>query len=414
MGLFYNIIVDLAAISVRLFGGLHKKTQKGQEGRSRSLNILAQELKETDKVIWMHCSSLGEYEQGLPFFEPLKKQYQEHKFVMTFFSPSGYEIRKNNPIADVVVYLPLDQKSVVKKFLDLTHPELVVFVKYDLWPNYLLEIKRRNITSILISALFRPSQAYFKFYGGWLKQLLFTFDHIFTQDTGSKVLLNSIGYNNVTVSGDTRFDRVGNQINSDNTLDFIAEFKNNKTCVVAGSTWPEDEVLLIDYINNSKDDVKFVIAPHNMDLNQIKSMTKQIQKPTVLYSNYKNETLVNKSVFVVDTIGLLTKIYNYADIAYIGGAMGGTGLHNTLEAATFGVPIVIGKNYKNFPEAKAMQTLGGLISISNYDTLHSALDEFVYNLENRTKSGQINKQYVEDNKGASEIVMNELQKIFKK
>jgi 3-deoxy-D-manno-octulosonic-acid transferase len=333
---------------------------------------------------------------------------------MTFFSPSGYEIRKDNPIADVVVYLPLDQMSVVKKFLDLTHPELVVFVKYDLWPNYLLEMKRRNITSILISALFRPSQAYFKFYGGWLKKLLFSFDHIFTQDTNSKVLLNSIGYDAVTVSGDTRFDRVGNQMNTDNTLDFIAEFKNNQTCIVAGSTWPEDEVLLVDYINNCKGDVKFIIAPHNMDLNQIKSMAKKIQKPTVLYSNYKNETLKDKAVFVVDTIGLLTKIYNYADVAYVGGGMGTTGLHNTLEAATFGIPIVIGKNHKNFPEAKAMQTLGGLISISNYDALHSALDGFVYNMENRTKSGQINKHYVEDNKGASEIVMAELQHIFKK
>ena len=233
MGLFYNIIVGFAAITVRLFGGLHKKTQKGLKGRKESLQILAQELKQTDKVIWMHCSSLGEYEQGLPLFESLKKQYKDSKFVMTFFSPSGYEIRKENPISDVVVYLPLDQKSMVKKFLDLTHHELVVFVKYDLWPNYLLEIKRRNIPSILISALFRPSQAYFKFYGGWLKKVLFSFDHIFTQDMGSKELLNSIGYDTVTVSGDTRFDRVGNQLNTDNTLDFIAEFKNNQTCIVA-------------------------------------------------------------------------------------------------------------------------------------------------------------------------------------
>ena len=414
MGLFYNIIVELAAISVRLFGGLHKKTQKGQEGRSKSLNILAQELKETDKVIWMHCSSLGEYEQGLPFFELLKKQYQDHKFVMTFFSPSGYEIRKDNPISDVVVYLPLDQKSVVKRFFDLIHPELVVFVKYDLWPNYLLELKRRNITSILISALFRPSQAYFKTYGGWLRKLLFSFDHIFTQDNNSKELLSSIGYNAVTVSGDTRFDRVGNQTATDNTLDFIAEFKANQTCIVAGSTWPEDELLLVDYINNSKDDIKFIIAPHNMDLNQIKSLTKRIQKPTVLYSNYKNESLTDKSVFVVDTIGLLTKIYNYADIAYVGGGMGSTGLHNTLEAATFGVPIVIGKNYKKFPEAKAMQALGGLISIDSYTALESALDVFVYNIEKRTLSGQKNKDYIDSNKGASEIVMTELQQIFKR
>ena len=412
MGLFYNIIVEFAAITVRLFGGFHKKTKKGQVGRNASLQILAQKLKQSDKIIWMHCASLGEYEQGLPVFEALKKHYKHHKFVMTFFSPSGYEIRKDNPIADVVVYLPLDQKSEVKKFLDLTHPELVVFVKYDLWPNYLLELKRRNITSVLISALFRPSQAYFKFYGGWFKKLLFSFDHIFTQDTGSKVLLNAIGYDAVTVSGDTRFDRVGNQTAADNTLNFIAEFKNNQTCIVAGSTWPEDEVLLVDYINTSKDDIKFIIAPHNMDLNQIQSLTNRIQKPTVLYSNYKNETLADKSVFIVDTIGLLTKIYHYADIAYVGGAMGSTGLHNTLEAATFGVPIVIGKNYKKFPEAKAMQSLGGLVSIDSYTALVSALDGFVYTLEKRTLSGQKNKDYIESNKGASEIVMAKLQQIF--
>lgn len=412
MRLFYNIIVGFAAITVRLFGGFHKKIQKGQEGRSESYQILAQELKQTDKVIWMHCASLGEYEQGLPVFEALKNHYKDHKFVLTFFSPSGYEIRKNNPISDVVVYLPLDQKSEVKKFLDLTHPDLVVFVKYDLWPNYLLELKRRNITSILISALFRPSQAYFKFYGGWFKKLLFSFDHIFTQDSGSKVLLNSIGYDAVTISGDTRFDRVGNQTTTDNSLDFIAEFKNNQTCIVAGSTWPEDELLLVEYINNCKDDVKFVIAPHNMDLNQIKSLTKRIQKPTVLYSNYKNETLNDKSVFVVDTIGLLTKIYNYADIAYVGGAMGSTGLHNTLEAATFGVPIVIGKNYKKFPEAKAMLSKGGLFSIRTFASLESTINMLVNDPKKRVEYGQKNKDFIEDNKGASELIMTELKSRF--
>lgn len=412
MGLFYNIIVGLAAITVRLFGGFHKKTKKGQEGRGESYQILAQELKKTDKVIWMHCASLGEYEQGLPVFEALKTHYKDHKFVMTFFSPSGYEIRKNNPISDVVVYLPLDQKYEVKKFLDLTHPDLVVFVKYDLWPNYLLELKRRNITSILISALFRPSQAYFKFYGKWFKKLLFSFDHIFTQDSGSKALLNSIGYDAVTVSGDTRFDRVGNQTTIDNSLDFIAEFKNNQTCIVAGSTWPEDELLLVDYINNCKEGVKFVIAPHNMDLNQIKSLTKRIQKPTVLYSNYKNETLNDKTVFVVDTIGLLTKIYNYADIAYVGGAMGTTGLHNTLEAATFGVPIVIGKNHKKFPEANAMLSNGGLFSIRAFESLESTLNMLVNDPKKRVECGRKNKDYIEVNKGASELIMTELKSRF--
>ena len=405
MRLFYNIGIGLAALTVRLFGGLNKKIQQGQKGRNSSLSILKKALLPSDKVIWLHCASLGEYEQGLPVFQALKKHYNNYKFVMTFFSPSGYEIRKDNPIADVVVYLPLDQKAAVNSFLDVVHPELIVFVKYDLWPNYLSEIKRRNITSILISALFRPSQVYFKFYGGWLKNSLFSFDHIFTQDTASKTLLNSIGYTAVSVSGDTRFDRVGNQLKTDNTLDFIAEFKNNQTCVVAGSTWPEDETLLIDYINSVTEKTKFIIAPHNMDLNQIQSMIKRLKKPTVCYSNHTNETLEDKSVFIVDTIGILSKIYSYADIAYVGGGMGTSGLHNTLEAATFGLPIVIGKNYQKHPEAKAMLSKGGLFSIRGFKSLESTLNMLVNDSDKRIECGQKNKDYIEDNKGASELIM---------
>ena len=412
MRLFYNISIELAALTVRLFGGLNKKIQQGQKGRNSSLSILKKALLPSDKVIWLHCASLGEYEQGLPVFQALKKHYNNCKFVMTFFSPSGYEIRKDNPIADVVVYLPLDQKAAVNSFLDVVHPELIVFVKYDLWPNYLSEIKRRNITSILISALFRPSQVYFTFYGGWLKNLLFSFDHIFTQDTVSKTLLNSIGYTAVTVSGDTRFDRVGNQLKTDNTLDFIADFKNNQTCIVAGSTWPEDETLLIDYINSSSKATKFIIAPHNMDLNQIKSMVKRLKKPSVLYSNYTTETLKDKSVFIVDTIGILSKIYSYADIAYIGGGMGTSGLHNTLEAATFGLPIIIGKNYQKHPEAKAMLSKGGLFSIRAFESLESTLNMLVNDPKKRVECGQKNKDYIEDNKGASELIMTELKSRF--
>ena len=412
MSLFYNIIIELVTFFVFLFGGFHKKVQLGQKGRKESLQILQQNLSPSDKVIWLHCASLGEYEQGLPVFEALKTHYQDHKFVLSFFSPSGYEVRKTNPITDLVVYLPLDKKSTVNSFLNITNPKLVVFVKYDLWPNYLQELKRRHITTVLISALFRPSQPYFKSYGNWFKKLLFTFDHIFTQDLESKKLLNSIGYSSTSVSGDTRFDRVGNQLKTDNKLDFIAKFKDTKTCIVAGSTWPEDDSLLIDYINTSKENTKFIIAPHNIDSSQINSMLKKLQKPTVLYSNYKNEALENKSVFIIDTIGLLTKIYKYADIAYIGGGMGSSGLHNTLEAATFGVPIVIGKNYQKFPEAKAMLTKGGLLSVDSGASLQETLDALVKNPEKRKALGQTNKEYIKNNKGASELVMAEITKLY--
>ena len=288
----------------------------------------------------------------------------------------------------------------------------MVFVKYDLWPNYLRELKRRQIKTVLISALFRPSQPYFKFYGRWFKGLLFTFDHIFTQDTVSKKLLNSIGYTTVTVSGDTRFDRVENQLKIDNTLDFIAEFKNNQLCVVAGSSWPEDDALLVQYINNCELGTKFILAPHTIDSTKLNRLEKQLQKPTVRYSNYKNEALETKTVFIIDTIGLLSKIYSYADIAYIGGGMGSSGLHNTLEAATFGVPIIIGKNYQKFPEAKALRAKGGLFSVDSTVALQSLLDRLLKEPQRRIELGQKNKAYIAANKGATAVIMSKLKENY--
>lgn len=412
MSLFYNILIELVSFLVFLFGGLNKKTQLGLRGRQKSLTVLKQILQPSDKVIWLHCASLGEYEQGLPVFEALKKQYQDHKFILSFFSPSGYEIRKKNPITDIVIYLPLDRKSRVNSFLKLANPKLVVFVKYDLWPNYLRELKRRQIKTVLISALFRPSQPYFKFYGRWFKGLLFTFDHIFTQDTVSKKLLNSIGYTTVTVSGDTRFDRVENQLKIDNTLNFIAEFKNNQLCVVAGSSWPEDDALLVQYINNCELGTKFILAPHTIDSTKLNRLEKQLQKPTARYSNYKNEALETKTVLIIDTIGLLSKIYSYADIAYIGGGMGSSGLHNTLEAATFGVPIIIGKNYQKFPEAKALRAKGGLFSVDSSVALQSLLDRLLKEPQRRIELGQKNKAYITANKGATVVIMSKLKENY--
>lgn len=412
MSLFYDITTYLVSFFVFLFQGFHNKLQLGQKGRKESLLILKKNIQPSDKIVWLHCASLGEYEQGLPVFQSLKVQFKDHKFVLSFFSPSGYEVRKENPITDLVVYLPLDKRNNVNTFLDTLNPRLVVFVKYDLWPNYLQELKRRQITTVLISALFRPSQTYFKSYGSWFKKLLFSFDYIFTQNLESLKLLNSIGFTNASIAGDTRFDRVSNQLEIDNKLDFIAKFKNTKTCIVVGSSWPEDDNLVINYINQTKFATKFIIAPHSINANQINLLAKKIQKPTAIYSNYKNETLENKSVLIIDCIGILSKIYNYADIAYVGGGMGASGLHNTLEAATFGIPIVIGKNYQKFPEAKDMLDKGGLFSIENHVTLQNTLDNLVKNPKIRKKLGQINNDYITQNKGASKIIMEKIKKLY--
>jgi len=378
----------------------------GVKGRAETFKLLSNTVSANDKVIWFHCASLGEYEQGLPVFEQIKDYYPSHKIVLSFFSPSGYEIKKNTPIANVVVYLPLDTKSNADAFLNTIHPELVVFVKYEFWPNYLNGLKQRNIKSILISALFREDQSFFKFYGSWMRKSLHAFEHIFVQNEASKTLLNNINYSNVTVSGDTRFDRVANQLNMDNNLDFITEFKQEKLCIVAGSTWPEDEQLFIEYINNSSEDLKFIIAPHNIKSNQITSLKKAINKKTALFSEKIDANLKDAQVFIIDTIGILSKIYSYADIAYVGGAMGSTGLHNTLEPAVFGMPIIIGKHFSNFPEAFDMIAQQGMFSISNQMEFNATLNELIKDDEKRLGSAQSNTTYITNNKGAVSQIIN--------
>lgn len=382
-------------------GVFNKKVKKGIDGRKTTFDTLKTSLNKNDKTLWFHCASLGEYEQGLPVFKELRKHYNNHKIILSFFSPSGYEIRKNTPIADAVVYLPLDTKKNAKEFLNLIKPELTIFVKYDIWPNFLNELKNQNLRAILISASFRKSQSYFKFYGKNLKDALFAFEHIFTQNEISKKLLHSINYNQVTVSGDTRFDRVYSQLELDNNLDFIKTFKNNKLCVVAGSTWPEGEALLINFINNHNyKNVKFIIAPHNIKASQIKNTQEKLKVKTILFSEKKEKELMNAQVFIVDTIGILTKIYNYADIAYVGGALGNTGLHNTLEPAVFGIPIIIGNNHVKFPEAKAMIDNGGMFSVSNQVEFNNILSELIDNQTKRLTSGNKNSSFIEINRGA--------------
>lgn len=388
----------------------NQKIKLGVKGRANTFNILKNEIKKSDKTLWFHCASLGEYEQGLPIFDILRKDYPKHKIVLTFFSPSGYEIRKNAPFADVVVYLPLDTKSNAKQFIKLVNPDLTIFVKYEIWPNYLIEIKKNGLRAILISAVFRKDQSFFKWYGTQTKQALFTFEHIFTQNEASKNLLESIGYKNATVSGDTRFDRVLNQLQIDNTLDFIETFKQDKLCIVIGSSWPEDEAILVPYINQCKYDVKFIIAPHNIKAKQIDSLKQSIQKETVLFSNKENTDLSNSSVFIIDTIGILSKIYSYADIAYVGGAMGKTGLHNILEPAVFGVPVIIGPNHKKFPEAQAMIDYGNVFSLNDFSSLKNKLDLLIENKIVREETGQKSFNFVKEKEGAIIQILNYLRK----
>jgi len=283
LDILYNIGIYIAGFLLKLMAPFNHKIKLGVDGRSQTFDKLKDKIIKLDNVIWFHCASLGEYEQGLPVFKVLRARYKTHKIVLTFFSPSGFEIRKNTDVADVVAYLPLDTKHNARKFLDLVHPQYTVFVKYDIWPNYLNVLKNRNLRAILISASFRNSQSYFKLYGSRLRQALLGFEHIFVQNEISKDLLHSINVKNVTVTGDTRYDRVSQQLEQDNALEFIAEFKQNKTLWVIGSSWPEDEAFLVPYINeNASEDVKYIIAHHNIKSNQIANLSSNLKPKTVL------------------------------------------------------------------------------------------------------------------------------------
>jgi 3-deoxy-D-manno-octulosonic-acid transferase len=380
-------------------------------GRKTVFNTLKESIHPDDKTIWFHCASLGEYEQGVPIMEKTKELFPNYKIIVTFFSPSGFEVKKNSTLANTIIYLPIDTVSNAKKFIELAHPSLAIFIKYEFWPNYLFQLKEKKILTFLVSGLFRKDQIFFKPYGGFMRKVLNSFDHFFVQDETSKKLLNNINIKETTVSGDTRFDRVSNQLLQDNNLTFISEFKQNNLCIVCGSTWPEDEAVLIDYINKASDDVKFIIAPHEINASKIESFRKNIQKQSSLFSKKEETNISEYNVLIIDIVGLLTKIYSHADIAYIGGGMGDTGLHNILEPATFGVPIVIGNRFEKFPEAKELKELKGLFSISNAAECSEILKKLVTDKNARIESGKIAKKFIENNKGATNTTMNYIKQL---
>lgn len=405
----YNFLVLLVWNILKVVALFQPKIKLFVSGRKNTFPELEAKLLPDKQNIWMHVASLGEFEQGLPILERLRKQFPGHQLVLTFFSPSGYEVKKNTSAADVVAYLPMDTFSNARRFLNLVQPDIAIFVKYEIWPNFLKELKQRSIPTLLVSALFSKRQIYFKPYGGFMRKSLTAFSHFFVQDNGSKALLRSIGFDNCTVSGDTRLDRVSEILDRDNQLDFMTDFKNNHPCLVAGSTWSEDEELLIPYINRSDSNFKFVIAPHEIKEAHISKILAALRKRTIRYSEMHDKDLKDFEVLVVDTIGLLTKIYSYADLAYVGGGFA-TGLHNTMEPAVFGIPIVIGPKYNGFKEAEDLVAKGGICSIANETEFNSVLDAFVSDPERRHEVGSINSNYIKANKGAADHIAESISK----
>ncbi|WP_291869091.1 glycosyltransferase N-terminal domain-containing protein [Maribacter sp.] len=400
MYFFYNIIISIAGLLLRVVALFNPKISLFIKGRKNVFTTLKRNISTTDKTIWVHVASLGEFEQGLPVIEKLKSIYPNYKILITFFSPSGYEIKKNTKAADLVTYLPLDTKKNAVQFLNTVQPTLAIFVKYEVWPNYLKELHQRQIPTLLLSAIFKKNQIYFKAYGSFMRKTLSKFTHVFAQNRASVDLLKTINYEQVTVSGDTRFDRVSEILQRDNSLEFMQFFKGTSKCFIAGSTWPQDEAIITPYINQCTKNVKYVIAPHNIKSGHILELKESINKKVIGYTELQNKNIADYDVLIIDTIGLLTKIYSYADITYVGGGFS-TGLHNTLEPAVFGVPVIIGPNYSGFKEAEELVSLKGVIPITNTSAFKELMNKFLENSTFHSTTSSINKDYVKNNTGAS-------------
>lgn len=403
----YNLLSIFAMPALRIAATFSPKLKQFVSGRKTVFETLAKNLKPGDTTIWFHSASLGEYEQGLPVMERLRVLYPKHKIILTFFSPSGYEIRKNTKAADVVVYLPIDTKNNARKFVELVNPVMAFFIKYEFWPNYLEELAKQNVPTYLISGIFRQDQAFFKWYGGSYRKALTAFEHFFVQNESSKQLLQQLGFQNITVSGDTRYDRVSGILERDNSLPFIEEFIDGQITLVFGSSWPNDEAMFIDFINASSE-VKYIIAPHEISADHIKAIKGGITKKTVLFSEKEGKDLSGYEVLIVDTIGILSKIYSYADVAYVGGGFGTAGLHNILEPAAFSVPLVIGPNHQKFPEAAAMIHMGGCIEVKNKKGLEDTFLSLIHNDDYRRETGHAAGTFVRMNRGAVDVIIRKL------
>ncbi len=413
MKYLYHIIMSISEKLLLLFGNFFgEKARFFTQGQKQVFKHLQTCLQPDKPVVWFHVSSLGEYEQALPVIEKIKEQKTDYQIVLTFFSPSGYEVKKDQTPADCVSYLPIDRRKNAQKLLNLLQPKAVFFVKYDLWPNYLYELHKRNIPTYLISGLFTPKHVFFKPYNQWLKKTLKAFHHFFVQDITSEKVLRKQGFKHITVTGDTRFDRVYQIAQTAPLLTAIEKFKQNRPLLVIGSSWNSDENLLIPYINQSNLNFKTVIAPHDISDKHLKQIEKKIEKKYLKYSQINSNTDLSKyDVLLIDNIGLLNKIYRYADVVYIGNGFGKS-IHNIQEPAVYGVPIITGPHINKFNEAVDLQQLGGLTVISNGNELQNILDKLLKNNELRKQKALITKNYARQNLGATQKIMNHLNTVL--
>ncbi len=402
MNVIYNTAVSLYALAARIVALRNKKAKLMIEGQKRTFGILDSRINPEEKYVWIHVSSLGEFEQGRPLIEMIKQQTPDKKILLTFFSPSGYKVCKNYGLADVICYLPFDLPRNVKRFLGAVRIEKAIFVKYEFWGNYLTQLKKHGIPTYIISAIFRPTQAFFKPYGGMFRKMLHCYDKLFVQDKASADLLESIGVTNVAIAGDTRFDRVTDILDNKIDLPVVESFSRGQFTLIAGSSWEPDEDLLIPYFNTTPE-MKMIIAPHEITPERIAGIRARLKRKTALYSEASEATAAEADCLIIDCYGILSKCYRFASVAYIGGGFG-VGIHNINEAAVYGIPVVFGPNYRKFKEAHDLLRLGGAFTVNGDKEFSDVMNKFLGDGVFLTEHGKIAGNYIRDNIGATERV----------
>lgn len=403
----YNLGILGYYLLVRIVSIRNDKARKWIEGRKEIFKRLSETIVPGERILWFHASSLGEFEQGRPVIEAIRELKPEYKILLTFFSPSGYELRKNYPYADYVFYLPLDTKKNAIRFIDIVRPEKVFFIKYEFWYNFLTQLKEEEIPTYIFSALFRPSQIFFKPWGGWYLKAISTYEHIFVQNQESFNILHQFGFKTVSVSGDTRLDRVGQIADAAPRLTKLELFCGDQKAIIAGSTWKEDEDLFIPYVNKCPSNLKFVIAPHEVNPQSLERIAAALEKPYAFYSTATNEELLKAEVLIVDGYGYLVSVYRYGMLAYVGGGFT-KGIHSILEPAVFGLPVLFGPDFHKFQEAHDMLKLGAAFLINDYADLETCIDTLRSVPEKLNTAANIARSYVNNNRGASKEIVKYL------
>jgi len=403
MVFLYNLSIRFYQLLVFVASAFNTKAKLFYRGRVGIWEKLKKQVEPGSEIIWVHCSSLGEFEQGRPVIEAIKQKKPYAKILLTFFSPSGYEVRKNYSGADYIFYLPLDTRFNASRFINMVNPAMAIFIKYEFWFHYLNELKKKNIPTYLVSAIFRPDQVFFKSYGGWYRKFLNTFTYFFVQNQQSKDLLASIGYTNVMVTGDTRYDRVSRIAAEAKSIPIVENFASGQKVLVAGSSWPKDEDIILPLVAKFPD-LKLVVVPHEVTETHIKDIIGKSPVPAVRFTKASPEEVRQAKILIVDTIGLLSSIYRYGHVAYVGGGFG-AGIHNTLEAAVFGIPVIFGPNFQKFQEAKDLIARKAGFSIKTYDELVDLLNLLLFDKNIYQTSASEAKQMVNSGVGATQKIL---------